>query len=412
MTPNQSEQPSTNFHKQLEVEIDRLVNESASDSVKGNQRDALNKAKRAAAMEKRLQRLNKSADLEESAQPQLTFEAIFNLANQYLNNGMDQEAIDTFASIIKNREYKYGGRLRVNIGNIYFAQKRYPAAIKMYRMALDLLSSDYKEMREKIRRNIAIGLVKIGKFQEAVEVYETIVEESPDHSTIFNLLLCLYAIGDKTRLKGYFKLMVGVEIAGLEGKLEDFEELVKNGLGEELREKRRRALKYIVDAAKLIAPVIEDDIIEGYDWLISVVQDSQYNSAQSEVEISRALTFLRKNSIEKAIEALKAFEKKDKAVMAKAASNISYLYFLEGDYENAEKYAEIAVRHDRFNAKALVNQGNCFYVKNEFLKAKELYLQAIGVQADCVEALYNLAFVNKKLNMFMEALQVRISFNQ
>lgn len=27
------------------------------------------------------------------------------------------------------------------------------------------------------------------------------------------------------------------------------------------------------------------------------------------------------------------------------------------------------------------------------------------MEADCVEALYNLAFVNKKINMFVEALQ-------
>ena len=409
MTPNQPEQPSTISHKELEAKIDQLVNESASNSVNGNQQEALDKAKRAVLMVKRLQKLRKFDEFEESAVSQLTFKVIFNLANQYLNNDMDQEAIDTFASIIENKEHKYGGRLRVNIGNIYFTQKRYPAAIKMYRMALDLLTSDYKEMREKIRRNIAIALVKIGNFREAVEAYEAIVEGTPDHSTIFNLLLCLYAIGDKARLKRYFKLMVDIEIAGLEGRLEDSEELLRNGLGEELRERKRLALKCIVDAAKLIAPVIEDDIIEGYDWLIGTVQDSQYNAIQSEVEISRALTFLKKSSIEKAIEALKSFEKKDKAVMAKAASNISYLYFLEGDYVNAEKYAEIAVRHDRFNAKALVNRGNCFYVKNEFMKAKELYLQAITVQADCVEALYNLAFVNKKLNMFMEALQVWFS---
>jgi intraflagellar transport protein 88 len=45
------------------------------------------------------------------------------------------------------------------------------------------------------------------------------------------------------------------------------------------------------------------------------------------------------------------------------------------------------------------------FVRNEFLRAKEQYLEAIGVEADCIEALYNLAFVNKKLNMFVEALQ-------
>lgn len=91
--------------------------------------------------------------------------------------------------------------------------------------------------------------------------------------------------------------------------------------------------------------------------------------------------------------------------MAKAASNISFLYFLENDLKNSENYSEIAINYDRYNAKALVNRGNCYFQRQDFLRAKEQYLEAIGVEADCVEALYNLAFVNKKLNMFVEALQ-------
>ncbi len=108
--------------------------------------------------------------------------------------------------------------------------------------------------------------------------------------------------------------------------------------------------------------------------------------------------------MEKSIETLKGFEKKDKVMMARVATNISFLFFLENDYKSAEKYADVAINFDRYNAKGLVNRGNCLFVKNEFLRAKEQYLEAIGVEADCVEALYNLAYVNKKLNMFLEAL--------
>lgn len=91
--------------------------------------------------------------------------------------------------------------------------------------------------------------------------------------------------------------------------------------------------------------------------------------------------------------------------MARAATNISFLYFLERDYTNAEKYSEVAIEYDRYNAKALVNRGNCLFMRHEFLRAKEQYLEAIGVEADCIEALYNLAFVNKKMNLFVEAIQ-------
>ena len=108
--------------------------------------------------------------------------------------------------------------------------------------------------------------------------------------------------------------------------------------------------------------------------------------------------------LDKAIKTLKQFEKKDKILMARAATNISFLYFLERDYPNAEKYSEYAIEYDRYNAKALVNRGNCLFMRNEFLRAKEQYLEAIGVEADCIEALYNLAFVNKKMNLFVEAI--------
>ena len=71
----------------------------------------------------------------------------------------------------------------------------------------------------------------------------------------------------------------------------------------------------------------------------------------------------------------------------------------------ASKYANLAVKHDRYNAKALVNMGNCLMDRSELERAKELYLEAIGVEADCVEAIFNLGLVNKQLGVLTEALQ-------
>jgi len=42
---------------------------------------------------------------------------------------------------------------------------------------------------------------------------------------------------------------------------------------------------------------------------------------------------------------------------AMAATNLSFIYFLEGDLESANQYADLAVRNSRYNAKALVNKG-------------------------------------------------------
>ena len=57
------------------------------------------------------------------------------------------------------------------------------------------------------------------------------------------------------------------------------------------------------------------------------------------------------------VEQLKAFERKEKHHKARAATNLAFLYLLEGDVEQATRYASLAVKHDRYNAKALVNMG-------------------------------------------------------
>lgn len=55
--------------------------------------------------------------------------------------------------------------------------------------------------------------------------------------------------------------------------------------------------------------------------------------AENEVEICKAIAYLKKKNIEKAIDTLKGFEKKDKVFMARIATNISFLYFLENDFK-------------------------------------------------------------------------------
>ena len=99
---------------------------------------------------------------------------------------------------------------------------------------------------------------------------------------------------------------------------------------------------------------------------------------------------MRVKEFGKAIEALKAFEKRDQHLKAMAATNLSFIYFLEGDIRSADKYADLAYEHDLYNARALVNKGNCLAVRGDYDTAKQFYLEAIGVEADCVEAIYDL----------------------
>lgn len=63
-------------------------------------------------------------------------------------------------------------------------------------------------MRFKILRNIGHAFVKQGKYQDAINSYENIMKGAPDHKTAFNLLICLYATGDKLRMKDCFSSML------------------------------------------------------------------------------------------------------------------------------------------------------------------------------------------------------------
>ena len=93
---------------------------------------------------------------------------------------------------------------------------------------------------------------------------------------------------------------------------------------------------FVSSAAKLVAPYIEQDIFTGYNYVIEALKAANLPEVESEMEIAKAIHFIKNKEIEKAIENFKSFEKKDKIMMAMASNNISFLYFLENDFRNAE----------------------------------------------------------------------------
>lgn len=62
-------------------------------------------------------------------------------------NNLLTEALNTYQVIVKNNMFANSGRLKVDIGNIYFKQKDYSKAIKYYRMALDQVPNFQRNLR-------------------------------------------------------------------------------------------------------------------------------------------------------------------------------------------------------------------------------------------------------------------------
>jgi intraflagellar transport protein 88 len=408
--------------REMEKEIHRLVEESAITREQGNFREALEKAKEAGKKERQLCRLRETQNLLDQLNVDLTYAVCLNLAIQHQANDNDNEALTIYTQIVKNKQYPFSGRFRVNMGNIYFKQEKWTAAIKMYRMALDQIPNNVQAIRFKIMRNIGHSFFKMHQFPDAIESYENLLMHGAQHldfMTGFNLILCYYALGDKEKMKSGFLKLLNIEQVGLEDFDEEELELGEStgggskdkqltegddALREDVKRRQREAARFIVNAANLTAPVMEKTPVLGFDWVIDSLNHHGFPRIGSELEIAKASYFLRRKEFDQAITVLKKFERKEPSLMACAATNLSFLYFLEAEHQNAEKYADIAVKADRYNARALVNKGNCMFMNDEFERAKEVYLEAIGVSADCLEAIYNLGLVNMHIGKYQEAL--------
>ena len=154
------EQSPEEIFKKMEKDINKLIDECAITSSKGQFAEALEKAKEAVSKEKNLKKQKEAQNLTDSINMDLTYICLFNLAVQYQNNGLNQEALAKYNEIIKSKQFQQAGRLRVNMGNIYFQQQKYSIAIKMYRMALDIIPTTSKDMRYLIL-NILIIFLKV-----------------------------------------------------------------------------------------------------------------------------------------------------------------------------------------------------------------------------------------------------------
>lgn len=401
--------------KHMEKKVNELIEESCFANDRGEFALALDKAKEAGRKERALCRQREQTSLGEQINLDLTYSVLFNLANQYHANKMYAEALNTYQVIVKNKMFSNAGRLRVNMGNIYYEQKKYPQAVKQYRMALDQVPNTYKDMRIKIMQNIGISFVKMAQFSDAVTSFEHIMAEKASFQTGFNLLLCHYALGDKEKMKKTFQKLLTVSLGfddedkytltGDDPQHALILEVIRNDKLRQIeRQKKSQADRCIMSAAKLISPAIESSFAAGFDWCIECVKTSPYLELANELEITKAITYLKEKDLAKAIETLKGFEKKDSKVQSTAATNLSFLYFLENEVSQADKYAELAITADRYNPAALVNKGNCLFASGDYEKAREYYQEAYNVEASCTEALFNLGLVHKKLNRLEDAL--------
>lgn len=464
-------------YRQMEVRIQALLDESMLEAARpgADLTGALTKARETASLDRTLLRLRDQSSasaaahqmMQQQQQQQhlhnatagggnpaagsaaisfhnydLSFAVQFNLAQIYAKNRMHAEALNAYALMVKNKAFANVNRLKVNMGNIYFELGMWPKAIKMYRMALDQVPAQQKDLRLKISHNIGVLFVRMGQYAEAATSFEFIMTERADLKCGLHLILCYYALGDVDRIKRAFQLLLEVQqiveldederraaaaaaatatpaaaaAAGAASKssagaaaADPQQQYVLNACrADELAqlEQRRKALagKNILMSANLIASVIDESFNDGYTWCVEVIKNSPYPQLANELELNKAIMYLKQRDIAQAIETLKYYEKKEPAIAANAVCNLTFIYLHQRDLATALRYAEQSREMDSYNPAAFVNSGACEMARDDLERARRYFETALEVDAMCFEAIYDLGLVCKKLGEFEVAL--------
>ncbi|KAL7470419.1 LOW QUALITY PROTEIN: hypothetical protein ACHAXS_010642 [Conticribra weissflogii] len=399
--------------EELELQINNLVDESVLLKRNGKNIEALEKSKEAGKKEQQLRKYKKGNSLPRDNDQPLTFVTWFNLARAYEANDMIDEAIESYNFLANQRKHPLSRRLRINLGNLYYAQQDYSAAIKQYKMALDQTEKDEKSVAHKEKHWECT--LQDWQHPHAIKSYEEAMSCTPDFQTGFNLIVCHLAIGDIDSTKADFVRLVETpfkrelfdqdSIINPDTFCETQSDLDFRTKCDNLDSCTKDADNFLLNAARLIAPSIHpDDWSAGYDWVRGVLQD-RHESLAVQIELEQSIQWLKRKDFKAASKMLRVLEKKDDEAKAVACTNLSFISFLEGDVDKAAEYADAALDIDQYNASALVNRGNCHFANKEYESAKECYLEAMGVQGDCAQAIFNLGLANGMLKLPDEAIR-------
>lgn len=365
--------------------------------------ECLAKAKEAETHMKNLQDFITSVSYEEPDFKTIKYTVLMQLADAYKANSNYDDALHRYQRLVKDHEYPYPYMIYLEIGNLFMAQQKYSEAVDNYKFGINYLKADADRLKARFNYACGVAYIGTGEFLQALSAFQQAMQLDPSIKAGFNLCLCHSMLTSKEDLRDAFNKLVAVKPVTSVGDIKE-----SDVLGNQLHVERREQIRLIMLAARLVAQKTDNEVEwrEGYEYVMTKLKQSKFPEASNEFEITYSLAYLNHRKADKAIEMLRGIRKKDPQLMALAATNLSFLYYLEQDYKNADKYANIALENDKYNAQALVNKGNCLMQSNHEEEARDQYLEAIGVEADCVEALYNLGIVSKLLGQYEEALQV------
>ena len=324
--------------KEFEKNIQKLSDEAILLKCKGNFRAAKEKALSA---EKKLNDFKlQNVDYFNA---EMEFGLQLNIALIYEGLKMYEDARQKYLEIVQKENYYSPGimkdKIRINLGNLYYKQGDFQNAIKEWKKAVDKISKDNKEMRGLVLRNIANAQIKLGSYEDAIDNYTESVKHKEDMKTCKNLLLSNLAMNKTNETKQVFNLMID-SAQSQEKEIdpnsnndnEEEEKTAMDPLKEYLIVRKKENSSIIVNISLVMTHYLDKDPLEAFKYIIESLKKSNMTDIQNEVEMAKAMYYLKKRDISQTISIMKNFENKNKNLISRVANNITFLYFFEGDY--------------------------------------------------------------------------------
>lgn len=386
--------------KNVKQTIMNIVLDSSKLISENQPQEALMKAKDAKAELDYLQDLIIKNNIDEDDFKTIKYTVIMQLADAFKANQMLDEALHRYQNLTKDSCFSNQQIAYLEIGNIYMSQSKYEDAIKNYQMGINHLQTNKNNrLLARFNHNCGIAQIHKGSYYEALSSFETAMHYKPSIQTAYNLVLCHFVLSSVEQLKEAFIRMLSVKSYT---KISDESDI----LGNQFNIERNEEIRLIMLAARLVASKDEENWQQMHEFVHKQLKMSKYQEAANEFEVSFSLAFLKHRNTNKAIEKLRQIKMKDPQLMELAATNLSFLYYIEQDFENADKYSSIALKYNKYNSNALVNKGNCLFLNGQTNEAIETYTKAIYNDSDCVEAFYNLALTYKSIGSYEDAIDV------
>lgn len=329
---------------QMEINIFKLLRDGMSAASCKDYVTALGRIREAIKLEQKVSQHRTMNGLADSINLDLRTCIWMHWAQIQALGGQPEMALSTYEKIVKTAEGATLAQIRFNMGNINHNLGKYNEALKNFRMAIDQASPSLPRFRQKIASHMAQSCIKLHRWQDAVDrIEEYLIKQYTLASSVgtdverqnfyamttrfdplYTVLIGYYALGIPEKMIDAYSRLIDSSILisdhpdsleiddhhnGISSKqiaMADAE-LCNMSNDDELDDLSRynATLRHehtnkLLISARLLAPAIAWEESQGYAKLSDILREKGHHGISLQVQMSMALTLLKRNEFEKA----------------------------------------------------------------------------------------------------------------